>query len=255
MNFNTIVLEKKNAVAKITLNRPQVLNALNTELLSELRAALHDISTDQSIRLVVLTGAGRAFSAGADIKSIGEGRDEGAGRQGIALDVIDTIEQLDKPVIAAVHGYCLTGALELITACDLIVASEDALFGDTHARWGLTPTWGGSQRLPRIIGAMKAKEMVFTCEMLPAKEAERIGLVNKVVPNGKLDEALDELSKRIVANSRASIAVQKSLINRGIKMDYESALKMAQAESPGKTEDAEARLQAFMDRVGHKNSA
>ena len=108
-------------------------------------------------------------------------------------------------MIVAVNGYCLTGALELVTACDLIVASENATFGDTHARWGLTPTWGGSQRLPRLIGAMKAKEMVFVCDMLNATEAQQIGLVNKVAAPEKLDEVVQEMANKILANSRASI--------------------------------------------------
>ena len=165
--------------------------------------------------------------------------------QSPAIAVIETIETMGKPVIAAVHGYCLTGALELVTACDIVIVAEDAVFGDTHARWGLTPTWGGSQRLPRIVGEKKAKEMVFTCDILPAAEAHRIGLVNRVVPREKLDDEVDELCRKILQNSGMSITIQKSLINRGMKMDYESALRMAEAESPGKTEDTQLRLQSF----------
>jgi enoyl-CoA hydratase/carnithine racemase len=176
-------------------------------------------------------------------------------RKRLALEVIEAIENLDKPVIAAVNGYCLTGALELATACDLIVASENATFGDTHARWGLTPTWGGSQRLPRIVGAHKAKEMVFTCDILTAREAEQIGLVNKVVAPDKLNETVQELAGKILANSRTSIRIQKSLINRGLRLDYASALKMAEEESPGATSDSASRLQSFRDKTWDKTSA
>ena len=254
MDYSTIIFEKKDKVARITLNRPQVLNAISPQLLSELQEALNNLADDDTVEVVVLTGSGRAFSAGVDIKGIGESSsgDPSESRKKLALKVIESIENLDKPVIAAVNGYCLTGALELATACDLIVASENAIFGDTHARWGLVPIWGGSQRLPRLIGAMKAKEIVFTCDMLTAGEAQQIGLVNKVVPPDKLEEAVQELTDKLLANSRASIRIQKYLINRGLKLDYASALKMAEAEAPIGTEDAEVRLQSFKDKSRDK---
>lgn len=257
MDYENIIYEKKDSIARITLNRPQVLNALSPQLLLELETALKDIAGDDSVGVVVLTGAGRAFSAGVDIKGMNEASPDSsvAARKRLALDVIEAIENLDIPVIAAVNGYCLTGGLELATSCDIIVASENASFGDTHARWGLTPTWGGSQRLPRLIGPMKAKEMVFTCDMLTATEAQQIGLVNKVVPPEKLEEAVQDMAQKIVANSRISIRIQKSLMNRGLKLDYASGLKMAEAESPGVTEDSTARLQSFRDKTWDKSSA
>ncbi len=257
MKYSTIIYEKKDRIAKITLNRPQVLNAISPQVLLELEEALKDIANDDTVGVVVLTGAGRAFSAGVDIKGMDESRQDSsaATRKRLALDVIEAIENLDKPVIAAINGYCLTGALELATACDLIVASENANFADTHARWGLLPTWGGSQRLPRLIGPLKAKELAFTCRMLTAKEAQEIGLVNRVVPPEKLDEAVQELANEILSNSPASIRIQKSLMNRGLRMDYASGLKMAESESTGPTEDAEARLQSFREKTWDKASA
>lgn len=257
MEYSTIIYEKQDGIAKITLNRPEALNAISPQVLMELEQALKDIAGDDTVGVVVLTGAGRAFSAGVDIKGMNTDAqgDIVTTRKRLALDVIEALENSDKPVIAAVNGYCLTGALELATACDLIVASESASFGDTHARWGLTPTWGGSQRLPRLIGAMKAKEMVFTCDMLTATEAQQIGLVNKVVPAEKLDEAVQELAGKILANSRASIRIQKSLMNRGLKLDYASGLKMAEEESPGATGDSQTRLQSFRDKTWDKASA
>lgn len=257
MEYSTIIYEKQDGIAKITLNRPEVLNAISPQVLMELEQVLKDIASDDTVGVVVLTGAGRAFSAGVDIKGMNTDAqgDIVTTRKRLALDVIEALENLDKPVIAAVNGYCLTGALELATACDLIIASESASFGDTHARWGLTPTWGGSQRLPRLIGAMKAKEMVFTCDMLTATEALQIGLVNKVVPAEKLDEAVQEMADKILANSRASIRIQKSLINRGLKLDYAAGLKMAEEESPGATDDSQSRLQSFRDKTWDKASA
>ena len=257
MEYENITLEKKDGIARITLNRPQVLNAISPQLLLELETALKDTASDDSVGVVVLTGSGRAFSAGVDIKGMNEASPDSsvATRKRLALDVIETIENLDKPVIAAVNGYCLTGGLELATACDIIIASENAAFGDTHARWGLTPTWGGSQRLPRLIGAMKAKEMVFVCDMLNATEAQQIGLVNKVAAPEKLDEVVQEMANKILANSRASIGIQKSLMNRGLRLDYASGLKMAEAESPGATADSQSRLQSFRDKTWDKASA
>ena len=251
MAYEMINFEKKEGIAWITLNRPQVLNAINAQLFEEVKAALGDVTGDDSVGVVVLTGSGRAFSAGVDIKTGGQGagdRSMGPTRD-LALEVIAAIENLDRPVIAAVNGYCLTGAFELVTACDLIVASEKAVFGDTHARWGMTPVWGGSQRLPRMIGALKAKEMFFTGDMVSATEAERIGLVNRVVAHEELHEAVREMAGKILANSRGTVRVEKSLVNRGLRLDYRSALKLEYEESPGRTDDTESRLSTFAGRA------
>ena len=250
MSYEAIIFDKREGVARIALNRPHVLNAINEQLFLELKAVLNEIAGDDTVGVVVLTGSGRAFSAGVDIKTAAPGAESRsvAPTKELALEVIEAIETLDKPVIAAVNGYCLTGALELATACDLIVASENAIFGDTHARWGMSPVWGGSQRLPRMVGALKAKEIFFTCDMINASEAERIGLVNKVVPHEELDETVHELTSKILANSRASIRIQKSLLNRGLRLDYASALKLEKEESPGRTDETESRLRAFVAR-------
>ncbi len=249
MNYQTVILDKTDGVARITLNRPHVLNAISAGLLNDLKTALGEADDDDSIGVVVITGAGRAFSAGVDIKT----RDPETGQavspsRELALEVIDTIENLAKPVIAAVNGHCLTGALELATACDIIVASERAVFGDTHGRWGLTPTWGGSQRLPRLIGALKAKELFFTGDILSAAEAERIGLVNRVVPDETLVEAVSEMTARILTNSRETIRIEKSLVNRGLKMDYAEGLALERQESPGNTVGSAERMRSFTDR-------
>jgi len=248
--FETLLVDSFGSITKITLNRPHALNALNPTLLRELGEVLGEIAGKDDVHVVILTGAGRAFSAGVDIKSMDESSKETSaeGRTILALKIIDTIENMKIPVIAAVNGYCLTGGLELAIACDIIVASDTAKFGDTHAKWGLTPIWGGSQRLPRIVGAMKAKELVFTGDIISADEAKEFGLVNKVVPSTKLDEAVMEMAEKICDNSPYSIRAQKFLINKGLRMNLEDGLKMAEKEAPGPTEDSEERLRRFTEK-------
>jgi len=251
MGFKNIIVEKKEGIAKITLNRPQVLNALNQQILSEIQAALEDIRRDDNVGVVLITGAGRAFSAGLDIKALsglGRGGYVGVGISGLGGGPIEAIESLPKPVIAVVNGYCLTGALEVALACDMIIASENAVFGDTHAKWGLRPGWGLSQRLPRLVGVMKAKELSFTAEMISAQEAERIGLINKVVPAEKLEEAAQELARKMLSNSRGSIAAYKTLINEGMRADLATGLKI-EAETLTPIEDTQERLTSFSKKT------
>ena len=220
MTYSKIILEKKNGIARITLNRPQALNALDEELLSELVTALDDIEKDDSVNVVILTGAGRAFSAGRDLNGVMEGREWVGGSRYKAL------EDLSKPVIAVVNGHCFTGSFELAMCADIIIASENAVFGDTHARFGITPGGGQTQRLPRQVGAKKAKELLFTCDTISASEAERIGIVNKVVPPDKLEEAALEMAGKILKNTPEAVKAIKSLVNKGMKTDLETGLKM-----------------------------
>ena len=227
VTYNKVILEKKDGIAKITLNRPEALNALDEELLAELVAALDDIENDDNVNVVILTGAGCAFSAGRDLKGILEGREWVGGARYKAL------EDLSKPVIAAVNGFCFTGSLELAMCADIIIASENAVFGDTHARFGIVPGGGQTQRLPRQVGAKKAKELMFTCDRISAQEAERIGIVNKVVPAEKLEEAAREMAEKILQNDPEAIRQIKSLINRGMKTDLETGLKTEAAMHQG----------------------
>lgn len=247
MEFQHIIVEKKDGIAKIVLNRPQVLNAMNLQMLSELVVALEEADRDEDVRVIVLTGAGRAFSAGRDMKEVGT-TDFRPGRR-----AYETIENLKKPVIAAVNGYCYTGAVELVLCCDMIVASEGAIFGDTHARYGLVHGGGGTQRLPRLLGLMKAKELMLTCEPITAQEAERIGLVNKVVPADKLEEAVEDLARKIMNNSSTSIATIKSLANQSARLDLAAGLELERAayqahREKGLAEDSQERLRAFLGR-------
>ncbi len=260
MKYENILYEKKNATARITLNRPQVLNALNHAILVELEEAMLAASNDDEVRVIILTGAGeKAFSAGVDIKSMGDpskGDSANTGKDSskVSNEIINLMDTMGKPVIAAVNGYALTGGLELILAADIIIATENSSFGDTHARWGLTPTWQGSQRFPRRISPNKAKELYFTCDMISATEAERLGLINKVVPKDKLEETLDELVAKIVANSVNSIKIIKHLVNKGLKMTLEDGIQMAAAESPGRTQESFERTQAFRNKTWTKPS-
>lgn len=250
MAYKKIILEKKGAVAKITLNRPEVLNALDEELMSELVAALDEIDKDDSLRVVILTGAGRAFSAGRDMKQILGERRRKSGRSSY-----EALANLSKPVIAAVNGYCFTGAFEMAMCADIIIASENAVFCDTHARYGLIPGGGQTQRLPREIGSKKAKELMFTSDRISASEAERIGIVNRVVPPEKLEEAAVEMAEKIANNDLKSLRVMKSLVNKGMQKDLETGLKMemeaydeAHKDSISGTEEGRNRIADFFGK-------
>ena len=252
MNYEALILEKKAGVAKITLNRPQVLNALNRQLISELLAALEEAQQDETVKVVVLKGAGRAFCAGIDLQEypLGGGKTQDAGFSGLW----EKIEELTKPVIGAVHGYAVAGGFDISFCCDMVIAAEGTKFGDTHARFGIIPAAGETKRLPNRIGVLKAKEMMFTSEMIDATEAERIGLVNKVVPADKLEEAVDELTAKLLKNSAKSISFIKTLINRGMEVDFATGLKMeAMANHWGAANaepdpDRDERLKAFREK-------
>lgn len=229
MSFQRIILEKNQGVAKITLNRPEVLNALNESLLLELEEALEDIRNDTTVDVVILTGAGRAFCAGMDLKAVAEGHGKETQRPdqvSIAKDVFEAISALNQPVIAAVNGYAITGGLELAISCDMIVASDSAVLGDTHCRLGTIPAAGDGTRLPRLVGIMKAKEMILTSEMISAEEALRIGLVNRVVPAEKLDEVALEIAQKLRANNQVAVRAAKALIDKGMNTGLDMALTM-----------------------------
>ena len=245
MTYKTLIVEKSNGIAKIILNRPRVLNAMNEELLAELVVALDDIEKDDGVHVVILTGSGDVFSAGRDLKCVMEGSERPGG------DRYKALEDLSKPVIAAVNGPCFTGSFELVMCADIIIASENAVFGDTHARFGIIPGGGQTQRLPRQIGPKKAKELLFTCERISAREAERIGIVNKVVPPEKLDEAAQEMAEKILQNIPETIRTLKSLINKGLKTDLQTGLKMEMDLHKGPispTKEGRERIEKLMKK-------
>ena len=252
MQFENILYEKKNGVAWITINRPQVMNALDIESRKEILSALLDADSDEEIRAVVLTGAGdKAFSAGADLRIFRDMTPREARRYvKLAKQVARTIETLSKPVIAVVKGYAFGGGLELALSCDLIIASEDARFGQTEINVGLIPGVGGTQRLPRAVGIRKAKEMIYTGQVIDAQEAYRLGLVNKVVPREKLDGTLNELLGQMLSKSPLILRLAKQAVNKAFEadlasgLDYESELFIYCFT----TEDQKEGAKAFLEK-------
>lgn len=237
MEYTDIIIESAGHVTTILLNRPQALNALSPNLIHELKNALQKIAVDTNCKVLIVKGAGRAFSAGVDLKAMNESL---IGGQFTADQIIKDgneiarlLRNMPQPAIAQVHGHCYTGATELMLFFDLIVASEDAKIGDTHAKWGIMPTWGMTQRLPRLVGVMKAKELSFTCKPITGKEAERIGLVNRAVALEELDTAVLELANDILQNSAQTITAMKKLYNDGMDTTLAEGL---QIESNFKTE-------------------
>jgi len=215
-------------VATVTLSRPDALNALTPDMLVELGDVLLGLSRDEAVRVVVLTGEGRAFSAGVDLKALG-GRSLEGGSVGDVLDlparrVIELLTTMPKVVVAKVNGFCFTGALELALGCDLIVAADEARFGDTHAKFGLRPTWGMSQRLIRLVGVARARELSYTARTFSGVEAAEWGLAIRSVPRDQLDAAVDELVATLLANSQGSLAAYKDLYRAALDSDMVAGL-------------------------------
>lgn len=239
-----VLREDAEGVATLTLNRPEVLNALSPTLFVELRDHVERIAEQtESVGCVILRGAGRSFSAGNDLRAIEAG--ERAPSPHFQAETLERIEGLPQPVIGAVHGHCYTGALELALACDLLVAAESARFADTHGRWSMTPTWGMSQRLPRRIGAMKAKEMMFSGRVVGGREAAALGLVNACVPDAELERHTRSLAQSIVANSWHTLRADKALVHAGQQRGLAEGLAWEREHSPGAGPDMRERLKAF----------
>lgn len=220
MDYKNILLNVEEKVAVITVNRPNALNALNTEVLLELDSALDSLEKDQEVYAVILTGQGKAFVAGADIAEMKDKTiEEARAFSQLGSGIFRRIELMDKPVIAAVNGFALGGGCELSMACDIIIASEKAKFGQPEVGLGIIPGFGGTQRLPRIVGTKKAKELIFTGGTIGAEEAERIGMVNKVVPADELLTYAVEMAKTIASKGQIAVRYSKAVINRGIETD------------------------------------
>ncbi|MEM9746851.1 MAG: enoyl-CoA hydratase/isomerase family protein [Actinomycetota bacterium] len=202
-------------VRTVTISRPEALNALTPALLIEIGDSLDAAASDESVRVVVLTGEGRAFSAGVDLKALGESGVDGGDVSGSLNDparrVTELLSTMPKVTIARVNGFCFTGALELALACDLMVVAEDAKLGDTHAKFGLRPTWGMSARLVRLVGLARARELSYTARTFTGAEAAAMGMAVRAVPLDGLDAAVAELTDAIVENSPDSISAYKDL--------------------------------------------
>jgi enoyl-CoA hydratase/carnithine racemase len=239
-----VLRNDENGVATLTLNRPEALNALSPALFRELRAHLDAIAADtDGVGCVVLRGAGRSFSAGNDIKAIQSG--DRAPSPHFQAETIDLLESMPQPAIASVRGHCYTGALELALGCDLLICGESARFADTHGKWAMTPTWGLSQRLPRRIGPLRAKRMMYTGTPISGADAVALGLANECVPDDQLDAATSALAATIVANSWHTLRGDKRLVNEGQRYTLADGLAYERRTSPGAGPDMAERLKSF----------
>jgi len=254
LNFSreaSFLMPEEANIALITLNRPDSLNALSFELLRELDSLLEEIRNDQTIRVVVITGAGRAFSVGADLREA-EKLDEAGVKEyiGFGQKLFDKIENFDKPVIAAINGFCLGGGLELALACDIRIASEEARIGSPEVGVGLIPAWGGCVRLAKAIGKGKAMELILTGGQIDAKEAERIGLVNKVVPADELTSTVMWTAGTIATKAPIAVKLAKKIGVRAmeINMDEANKLMLEACLTCFKTEDIKEGVKAIFEK-------
>lgn len=250
--YENLLFEVDSGIGLVTINRPKALNALNAATIYELERLFDELAKDHTVKAVILTGSGeKSFVAGADITEMQsmsaiEGRNWGK----LAQSVFNKIENLPKPVIAAVNGYALGGGCEISMACDIRIASEKAKFGQPEVSLGIPPGFGGTQRLSRLVGKGRAKELLFTGDMIDAVEAYRIGLVNKVVAPAELITTAKAMAQRIM--SRAPIAVQicKAAVNEGLDTDLESGIAY-EAEVFGlcfSTDDQKEGMAAFIEK-------
>ncbi|MEO5899505.1 MAG: enoyl-CoA hydratase/isomerase family protein [Ilumatobacteraceae bacterium] len=245
---NHVTTTIADGVATIVLDRPGALNALTADMLIELGATLDRVAADDAVEVIVLTGAGRAFSAGVDLKALGQ-RNLDGGKVGDLLDiparvVTERITMIPKVVIARVNGFCFTGALELLLACDLAVAADTAKLGDTHAKFGLRPTWGMSQRLVAAVGITKARELSYTARTFTGAQAAAWGLVTCSVPADELDQAVADLVAEVRSNSAGSLAAYKDLYRVALDETLSDGLQY-EARTEYTIADTEPRIADF----------
>ncbi|AET66521.1 enoyl-CoA hydratase/carnithine racemase [Desulfosporosinus orientis DSM 765] len=251
MTYETIRVEIEEGIATITLNRPEVLNALNSQVFNELAAAAKNLGEDEGVRGVILTGGEKVFAAGADIKQMASLN---------AVEVVKSIrpsriafnliENLQKPVISAIAGYALGGGCELSLTTDVRIAADNAQFGLPEIKLGILPGGGGTQRLPRLIGAGKAKELIFSGDIINAEEALRIGLVNKVVSADQLMAEAKKMAKKFISKGAIALQLAKSCINEGLQVDLETGLQYEHKcfALLFATEDQKEGMQAFLEK-------
>jgi enoyl-CoA hydratase len=246
--FESVRLDIGDAVATVTLARPQALNAITVDMLTELAGALERADGDPLVRVIVLTGEGRAFSAGVDLKALGDRRLTG-GKVGDVLDaparrVIEMIGETDRIVVAKVHGHCFTGALEIALACDIVVAADEAILGDTHTKWGLRPTWGMSQRLPWLAGSARARYLSYTARTFTGREAALWGIAARSCPSSELDDLVAEIVRAISENSAAALAAYKDLYRASERLTLPEGLGY-EADTDYPIDDTDERLARF----------
>lgn len=249
MNF--VLTEKKDAVAVLTINRPDSLNALSSEVLKEISGAFEALQQDEDVRVIIITGAGRAFVAGADVAEMADlNLVEGRAFGNIGQELFRRIEKSEKPTIAAINGYALGGGLELAMCCDIRIASETAVMGQPEVGLGIIPGFSGTQRLTQIVGKGRAAQMILTTENIGAAEALSYGLVNKVAaPDTLMDEAL-AMAETIAAKAPLAVRWANSAIKRGLEVDLDSGIAI-EADLFGMcfaTEDQKEGMHAFLER-------
>jgi enoyl-CoA hydratase len=252
MTFDTLVLERDGAIATIAINRPKVLNALNSQTIDELRRAVLDLQQDAAIRVVILTGAGeKSFVAGADINELAVQTPTGGREHALkGQHVFDLIENLGKPVIAAVNGYALGGGCELAMACTLRIAADTAKLGQPEISLGLMPGYAGTQRLPRLVGKGRAMEMMLTGAPVDAEEALRIGLVTRVVPAADLLMETKKLAAQLAAGAPVAMRYIINAVNKGMEMPFAEACQYEAAlfGLVSSTDDMREGTKAFLEK-------
>ena len=255
--MNNLLMEVENEIVVVTINRPKSLNALNSETLAELNTCLAEIEGRTDIKVVILTGSGsKSFVAGADISEMvnatpAEGRAMGL----LAREAFGRLENMPQVTIAAVNGFALGGGCEISMACDIRVAAENAKFAQPECGLGILPGFGGTQRLARLVGKGRAKEMIFTCDMIDAQDAYRIGLANHVVPQEELLDYCKAMAGRIMKNAPYAVSLAKQVINSGADMDLDNGLKL-EANIFGlsfSTEDKKEGMTAFLEKRKEKH--
>lgn len=251
MELANVLYEKEGDIAIVTVNRPKALNALNAETLADIEKAMDAAAADPEVKVVILTGAGRAFVAGADITFMQNMTAmEGRAFAMLGQAVFRKIETMEKPVIAAVNGFALGGGCELAMSCDFRIASDAAKFGQPEVGLGVTPGFGGTQRLPRLVGVGMAKELCYTGDTIDANEALRIGLVNHVVPGDELMTYVKDMAKRIASKGQLAVRMCKKAINEGMQMDIDRSMTL-EADIFGilfSTEEQKEGMTAFVEK-------
>jgi enoyl-CoA hydratase/carnithine racemase len=252
--MSILLVEKSGGIATVTLNRPESLNALSSELCGAIERTFRDLASDDEARVAILTGAGRAFSAGVDLKELSSAPLE---RSGAAdYDMLTALHDFPGPIIGAINGHAITGGFELALGCDILIASDRAIFADTHARVGIVPGWGLSQKLPRLIGIGRAKEISFTGNFVGAEQAERWGLVNRVVPAEELLPTCRRLAEDMLSCDLPALLRYKQMIDRGYADTFAEGMALEQRLSrehmSGVTPDAVAARRAGIQDRGRR---
>lgn len=252
MAYENVILEKESRIALLSINRPKALNALNADTLLDIKSAVEAVIADSAIDVLIITGVGdKAFVAGADIAYMQKlPALEARAFAILGQQVFRLIETMDKPVITAVNGFALGGGCELAMACDIRLASDKALFGQPEVGLGITPGYGGTQRLPRLIGEGRAKELIYSANNINAEEAFRVGLVNHVYPADLLMEEAKKLAKKISSKAPLAVRLSKNQITRGMQADIDTAM-LIEADMFGlcfATEDQQEGMAAFIEK-------